>query len=248
MTLTGSTSLQADQLAQRVAGILDSNVRITYVRHLLQKMDVVQVADLITTTKVNAEKKNPLYSDLLLYVFLALSDESCERLKHAVAALLHSRDQHALSKMLLQSPDDIDRQGIRVPDFGLGRQVTLGERKAFARKSARETIARALRDPNVSVIRILLDNPALTELDVVRICARRLILPEILREVFRSWRWIVRNSVKMAIVLNPNTPLDISLQLLPQLTSPDLRRVITTPNLPQELYESCQRLLPRTPK
>ncbi len=243
-----SSSIKADQLAQRVATILDSSMRIAYVRHLLQRMDVVHVADLITTTKANAEKKNPLYSDLLLYIFLALSDGSCEQLKHAVAALLLSRDQQELSKMLLQSPDDIDRHGMRVPDFGLGRQVTLGERKAFARKSARETIARALRDPNVSVIRILLDNPALTELDVVRICARRLILPEILREVFRSWRWIVRNSVKMAIVFNPNTPLDVSLQLVPQLTSPDLRRVVAAPNLPQELYESCQRLLSRTPK
>ena len=243
-----SSSIQADQLAQRVATILDMSVRIGYLRHLLQQMDVEHVADLITTTKANAEKKKPLYSDLLLYIFLGLSDESCEQLKHAVATLLDSRDQQDLSKMLLQSPDDIDRQGVRVPDFGLGRQVTLGERKAFARKSARETIARALRDPNVSVIRILLDNPALTESDVVRICARRPILPEILREVFRSWRWIVRNRVKTAIVLNPHTPLDISLQLAPQLTSPDLRQVITTPNLPQELYEFCQRLLSRTPK
>jgi hypothetical protein len=242
-----SDSIQANQLAERVATILDSNLRIAYIRHLLQQMDVVQLADLITIAKANAETRNPLHSNLLLYILLALSDESCEQLKHAVSTLLHSRDRQDLSKMLLQSSADTDRQSFRVPDFGLGRQVTLGERKAFARRSERQTIAQALRDPHASVIRILLDNPALTESDVVRLCARRPILPEIVREVFRSWRWIVRYDVKTAIILNPNTPLDISLQLVPQLKSQDLRRVITTPNLPQELYESCQRSLSRTP-
>jgi len=236
-----SVSVIADRIAQRAASILDSSVRIAYVRHLLQQMHVVEVADLITITKANAETRNRLYSNLLLYLSLALADESCEGLRNAVATLLESRDQHDLSKMLRQTPVEADRKNRRVPDFGTKRPLTLGERKALARRNNRETIVRALHDPSASVIRILLDNPALTESDVLRLCSRRPIVPGILREVFRNWRWIVRYGVKMAIVLNPNTPIDISLQLVPHLKTQDRRRVVETPNLPKELYEACQR-------
>jgi hypothetical protein len=236
-----SVSVKADRLAQRAASILDSSVRIAYVRHLLQQMHVVEVADLITVTKANAETRSPLYSNLLLYLSLALAHESCEQLRHAVAALLESRDQNDLSKMLRQTPVEPDRESQRVPDFGTKRPLTLGERKALARRNDRATIVKALHDPSASVIRILLDNPALTESDVLRLCSRRPVAPEVLREVFRNWRWIVRYNVKMAIVLNPSTPVDISLQLVPHLKTQDRRRVIETPNLPKELYESCQR-------
>jgi hypothetical protein len=150
--------------------------------------------------------------------------------------------------MLVQSRVEIDRDSVRVPDFGVGPQVTLGERKSFARKRGRDIIARALADPNASVIRILLDNPALTESDVVRLCARRPMLPDIAREVFRNLRWIARYDVKMAIVLNPYSPVDISLQLVSQLKSQDLRRVVSTPNLPQALYQACHRLIAGSPK
>lgn len=236
-----SASVKADRLAQRAASILDSSVRIAYVRHMLHQMDVVEAADLITVTKAKAETRNPLYSNLLLYLSLALADESCEKLRHAIATLLESRDQHDLSKMLWQTPVITDRESLRVPDFGTKQPLTLGERKAFARRNDRETIVKALHDPSASVIRILLDNPALTESDVLRLCSRRPIAPAVLREVFRNWRWIVRYNVKIAIVLNPSTPIDISLQIVPHLKSQDRRRVVETPNLPKELYDSCQR-------
>ncbi|MBN1654815.1 MAG: hypothetical protein JXA30_13670 [Deltaproteobacteria bacterium] len=236
-----SVSVKADRLAQRAASIVDSSMRIAYIRHLLQRMDVVQVADLIIVTKANAEARNPTHSKLLLNLSLALADQSCEHLRQAVAALLESRDQHELARMLRRIPAVTDRENIRIPDFGLGRQVTLGERKALARRNNREIIARAIRDPSASVIRVLLENPALTESDVLKLCSQRPMAQEVLREVFHNWRWIVRYRVKMAIVLNPHTPLDIALQLIPHLKAQDKRRVVETPNLAKELYESCQR-------
>jgi hypothetical protein len=240
-----SASESADRLARRAAKIYDSSVRVAYIRHSLQQMDVVQVADLITVAKANAETRNFLYSKLLLYISLALADDSCDQLRHAVAMLLDSRDQHDLSKLLVQSSDETNQSSFAVPDFGLKRQITLGERKSLARRTKRDVIARAIHDPQPSVIRILLDNPALTESDVLRLCSKRPIFPDVLREVFRNWRWIVRYDVKMAIILNPDTPLDVSLQLVPHLKAQDLRRVITAPNLPKEIYEACQRSTPR---
>jgi hypothetical protein len=69
----------------------------------------------------------------------------------------------------------------RVPDFGRGRPLTLGERKSLARTHDRSLIQRVVRDPHPDVVRILLDNPSLTEEDfafarrgpIIRRCCKR---------------------------------------------------------------------------
>ncbi|HEX4423632.1 MAG TPA: hypothetical protein VH165_37235, partial [Kofleriaceae bacterium] len=58
-----------------------------------------------------------------------------------------------------------------------GRPLTLGERKALARTHDREQILLLLRDPHPAVVTILLDNPHITEVDVVRLAAARPAVP-----------------------------------------------------------------------
>ena len=79
----------------------------------------------------------------------------------------------------------------RVPDYGRGRPLTLGERKSLARKPDRRMFDRVLRDPHPDVIALLLQNPRLTETDVVRLCSRRPGVAEVLSRVFAS-RWSLR--------------------------------------------------------
>jgi hypothetical protein len=120
----------------------------------------------------------------------------------------------------------------------------LGERKAIARKNDRDLITRVLRDPHPDVIRIVLGNPAVTEDDVVRLCARRPVAGDVLREVFRSTRWIVRYRVRKAIVLNPHAPLDVALSLAAHLTAPDAKLVVESHELAEPLREACVRPRP----
>jgi hypothetical protein len=142
--------------------------------------------------------------------------------------------------------DEDDPLAQRVPDFGKGRTVTLGERKSLARRHDRTLIARVLRDPHPHVIRILLGNPAVTEADIVRLCATRPVLGDVLREVFRSPRWIVRYQVRVALMLNPNTPIDMALQIAPHMTTQDLRRAASASDLGEDVKDACRRLLGRT--
>ena len=68
-----------------------------------------------------------------------------------------------------------------------GRPLTLGERKSLARTHDRSLIQRVVRDPHPDVIRILLDNPSLTEEDVGRVCAQRgRTTPNVLQTVYRA--------------------------------------------------------------
>ena len=131
----------------------------------------------------------------------------------------------------------------RVPDFGRGRPLTLGERKSLARTNDRSLIQRVVRDPHPDVVRILLGNPALTEDDVIRICAARPNHPDVLQTVYRNRRWVVRYRPRNAIVRNPDTPLDTALLLAPLLRNPELKEAATSSELAPPLRLSCKAIL-----
>lgn len=222
-------------------------MRAAYVRHTLLGMRPEQVADCFVVAMSSAEARRPAHSELLQAISLALADDSCNGLRDAVSGLLQVRGQASLARALMRHPPgEEDPAAQRVPDFGKGRIVTLGERKSLARSQDRTLIARVLRDPHPLVIRILLGNPAVTETDIVRLCATRPVLADVLREVFRSPRWIVRYPVKTALLLNPCTPLDVALQIAPHMTAQDLRRASTANDLSVDLQEACKRLTGKT--
>jgi hypothetical protein len=235
-----SADEQTERLARRITGIMDATVRTAYLRHTLLAMPPSDVADLLVVARAHAEARSPRHTTLLETLSLALAHESCSSLRQAISAVLKARDQPRLARSLCREPSAEDQDALRVPDFGMGRPVTLGERKSLARRHDREWIARVIRDPHPEVMRILLLNPRLTETDVVRLCARRPVASDVLREVFQCPRWIIRYPIKLTLVLNPYAPLDIALQLAPLLHEQDVKRVLDAADLPTELHAACR--------
>ncbi len=129
--------------------------------------------------------------------------------------------------------------------FPRGRSLTLGERKSLARAHHREVIGHIVRDPHPAVVNILLDNPHITERDVIVIASRRPVLPAVLEVVASSGRWRPRYSVKRALVMNPNTPVHLALRMVITLRAGDLRAVAADANLAAALREQAEALLSR---
>lgn len=121
-----------------------------------------------------------------------------------------------------------------------GRELTLGERKSLARGRRREVLDRLLRDPDESVLTILLANPRITEDDVVRLAARRPTTAGAQRSILRSERFIARYAVKRALVLNPYTPTDLAARLVVLLTRPDQHAVANDPSLSDPVREAAR--------
>jgi hypothetical protein len=124
-----------------------------------------------------------------------------------------------------------------------GRPLTLGERKQLARGGTRELIDRLLRDPDPSVIRLLLANPKLREADVIVIGSRRPQNPDVQREIFASRLWIAAYHVKRTLALNPSTPSDLAVRLLGFLQDADLRLVASSTELPPVVQSGARTLL-----
>lgn len=125
---------------------------------------------------------------------------------------------------------------------GAGRTLTLGERKALARGGRRDLLAAFLRDPDASVIANLLENPRLTERDVVAVASRRPVRGDVLRALVAS-KWVTRYHVKRALVLNPYTPGDLAVRLVGTLFANDLRLVAADAQLAEPVRAQARGLL-----
>ena len=116
-----------------------------------------------------------------------------------------------------------------------GRPLTLGERKWLARTHDREQLLLLLRDPHPAVVAIVLDNPHITEADVVRIAAARPAVPAALTILAAHPRWSVRHPVKRALVLNPSTPLADAIRIATTLRTQELRELSVDTSLREPL-------------
>jgi hypothetical protein len=123
------------------------------------------------------------------------------------------------------------------------REITLGERKSLARGRRREMLDRLLRDPDVSVLTILLGNPRITEADVVRLAARRPTTAEAQRCILASERFIARYAVKRALVFNPYTPSDLAARLVVLLARPDAKQVAEDLSLGEAVRAAAREML-----
>jgi hypothetical protein len=123
-----------------------------------------------------------------------------------------------------------------------GRPLTLGERKALARTHSREELLLLVRDPHPDVVRILLDNPHVTENEIVRIAAQRPAVPESLAIIAKHPRWSLRHAVKRALVFNPSTPLADAIRIATTLRGLELAELAAEPSLPEQLRKHAADL------
>ena len=154
----------------------------------------------------------------------------------AVAALF-VRDEPALR---------VDPDLVEQPDPVIGH-LTLGHKKMLGRRVDADRIARFAMEPDPRVIRELLLNPRLTEDLVVRIAARRPARVPVLLEIWRSRRWCVRREVRRALAMNPYTPPEVGLKILPHLPRADLVAIAGDGALHESVRALALRLSPLGP-
>lgn len=118
-----------------------------------------------------------------------------------------------------------------------------GVRRSAARTNDRNKLDRLVHDRDHRVIAILLDNPRITERDVIKISAMRPTRPEVLKVVARHRRWSSRYRVRKAICLNPSTPAPIARRLVPTLMRQDLQALLDTGGVTADLRDHARAIL-----
>lgn len=135
----------------------------------------------------------------------------------------------------------------RVPDYGGGRELTVGERRSMARRPTRTQVERLLLDPHPLVLAQLFACPHLTEPDVLRIITKRPARLPAIEAVVQSSRWMARRRVRLALVLNPGCPHGVALPLIATCPRDDLKLIVRTTTISASLRAVAHELLQRLP-
>ena len=122
-------------------------------------------------------------------------------------------------------------------------QITLGEKRSIAKGFKKDTLDRLIYDPDPQVIRNLLNNPRITERDVLKVASKRPVSEEILTEIFNNKKWAERYSIKRALVKNPYTPTRLALGLVNFMLVQDLKEISKDGTLHQIVRGAAEDLL-----
>jgi hypothetical protein len=244
---------RAAGLVRAVLSLGDGGLRAEYVASVARSWELGALAAALDEVCERAEQASPEAREALLAVVDALNAEGMDDVVQRLREEAAGESLLALDRLIRppaksgRPPAGTPTSRAQVPDDGKGRPLTLGERKSLARRPDRETMQRLLADPHPAVIHRLLRNPRVLEDDVVRLAAKRPGRSDVLAEIARSTRWVHRPRVRIALVMNPATPLEMAARIVGLLLRPELQLVARSPGVPAPVRAVCLEHLERRP-
>jgi hypothetical protein len=122
----------------------------------------------------------------------------------------------------------------RLPQLPLGQKITL------ARRGPARVAGALLAEGHAQVVSIVLDNPYLTEAQILRVLSREKLPAPVIPAIVGHRKWSITYNVRLALVRQPSAPLAAILSYLPELTVSDLRELAAPGVVPENLRKYLQ--------
>jgi hypothetical protein len=132
-----------------------------------------------------------------------------------------------------------DQLVARLPQLPLGQKITL------ARRGPARVAGALLAEGHAQVLAVVLDNPHLTEAQVLKVLSREKLSPEVARAITQHRTWSCTYNVRLALVRQPASTLSSVLSYLPELTVSDLRELAAPGIVAQSLRKYLQAEIQR---
>ncbi|HEY8943769.1 MAG TPA: hypothetical protein VIM73_05880 [Polyangiaceae bacterium] len=214
---------ESERIKTVICSLREPGLRTAFLRDYLgQGDDPVRVSALDELCAC-AARGNPDAREAALAVAMLLAALAEDPLLDRVGRTAAVSGLAALGRLLRRAPELTPRDEVpaRLPEYARDRELSLGERRMLARRPTRSQFDKLLRDPHPLVITQLLENPLVTENDVVRLAALRPTSGDVQRAIART-PWLCRPRVRMALIQNPNTPSAVAVPLVAACTSHEL--------------------------
>ncbi len=240
-----------ERLKRVLLALPDLALRTGWLRDFLNNGSPRDNATVLNALCEDNERAEPQAREAILVVALFFASLGECALVERLRAEADTRRLLSLGRLLRRAPPPAvhDRPAgeLPVPNYGTGRELTVGERKSLARTPNRRAFDQLLSDPHPLVIRQLLENPRLTEDDVVRMTARRPARLEALEAIAQHGRWLSRPRVRLSLLFNPGSPPAIAMPLLAVCTRQELCEVVHHSETSTVLRGAAHELLERLP-
>src|SRR2546430_13813025 len=122
----------------------------------------------------------------------------------------------------------------RLPQLPLGQKITL------ARRGPARVAGALLAEGHEQVVSIVLDNPYMTEAQILRALSREKPPTPVIPAIVHHHKWSITYNVRLALVRHPSAPLATILSYLPGLTVSDLRELAAPGVVPESLRQYLQ--------
>jgi len=100
-----------------------------------------------------------------------------------------------------------------------------------------------VRDRNRLVSTAVLKSPKTREADAETIANMKSVSEDVLRGIAFRKEWMRKPGILRAIVLNPRSPIDITLQLVPKLSQKDQKTLAGDRNVPEGVRATARRIV-----
>lgn len=182
------------------------------------------------------------FTDLLEESFPVENDENQRRL-HAALSKIETSNRTLLFFLSPPPPHRFPKRGENQTTDILIDYLPLGVKRSLSKTMDKNLIKRILLDKDPIVIKHLLNNPLITEKEVLKITSSRPNTSSVIKIVFLSEKWIKNYKVKEAIIKNPYSPFRIALLLLMFMNRKELLEVANDEGLHPELRIEAKRIL-----
>jgi hypothetical protein len=239
----------ADHLKRAVLALPDVRLRIDWLDHHVQGEPAAPFAAVLDTVIGQSEISEPRAREVLLTIALWVAGSAREVDLDRLRATALEQRLLSLQRVIRKPPPPSlapESGEPRVPDYGVGRELSLGERRNLARRAHRHGFDALLRDPHPMVVAELLTNPKTTEDDVIRLAAFRPARATSIEAIART-RWLTRGRVRMSVLLNPGAPPRVALPLVGLCTRSELLSITRSPDVPRILRITASELVERRP-
>lgn len=175
-----------------------------------------------------------------------LADEEIEAM---VRAIENGEDDYPVPEELLV---DVEPEPDRPPQeeeekrLSLSAQIRgmgVGQKIKLALKGGREARGLLFRDANRIIKRLVLQNPRLSEDEMITMAKNRSEDVEFLESIAKKKEAAKNYQIRLALVTNPKTPIPLSMRLVNTLFERDLRQIAKSKNVPAAVNSAAKRLL-----
>jgi hypothetical protein len=239
----------SDRFKRVVLSLPDVRLRIDWLDLHVQSRPPEEVAALLDVVIGESEISEPKAREVLVTVALWVAGTARETDLDALRRAALEGRLLSLQRVIRRVPSPSQAPepvAPPIPDYGTGRELTLGERRNLARRSDRQRFDALLRDPHPMVVTELLANPKTTEDDVVRLAALRPARATSIEAIART-RWLTRRRVRMTVLLNPGSPPRVALPLVGLCTRSELLELARGADVHTILRITANELAERRP-
>ena len=120
-------------------------------------------------------------------------------------------------------------------------KMGFSDRLKAAVRGSREMRTLLIRDPNKMIAAAVLSSPKLSEPEIEAFARMASISDEILRIIGSNRAWTKNYNVILGLTKNPKTPLALTLNFMPRLSSRDLQMLSVDRNVPEPLRVAARK-------